>query len=460
MVERERCRRLNDQPARRQGRYVLYWAQANRRVENNEALQFAIELANRWQRPVLFLETLSRAEQLRGHRFVRFLLEGIAATAQQCRERAIGYRFLVEPEENPLGEVARLVKRAVAVVTDDYPVPVVEARNSGFLAQAAVASYAVDASCIVPMRILPRREYGAYTIRPKIHRLLPRYLVPVPQEVPTVAFQEDQNEEPGGINGLLQPASGAPASLMFRGGRPAGLRWLERFLSERLSRYAAERHQPVAHAASELSPYLHYGYLGAKEVALAVRSWAEEYDLDASAFLEQLIIRRELAFNFACWTPEPASLAVLPGWARQTLHKHAGDRRHQVYSREELEAAATSDELWNAAQKELLLRGKIHNYPRMYWGKKIIEWSASYDEALATLLYLHERYALDAMDPNTYANVLWCFGLHDRPFQERPVLGTLRYFSLQGARRKLDVPGYIEEIRALERTGRDPWAVE
>ena len=183
------------------------------------------------------------------------------------------------------------------------------------------------------------------------------------------------------------------------------------------------------------------------EVALAVREYAREHKLFAGEFLEELIVRRELAFNFVRYAKRVDSLDELPDWARTALNKHRGDLRDPVYTREQFDSASTCDDLWNATQKELLLRGKIHGYYRMYWGKKIIEWSATHQDALDTMIYLHDKYALDGRDPNTYTNILWCFGLHDRPWSERPIFGMVRYMSLEGMKRKTDVNAYVSQFQ-------------
>jgi deoxyribodipyrimidine photo-lyase len=239
----------------------------------------------------------------------------------------------------------------------------------------------------------------------------------------------------------------APAGLA--GGRGQAKRRLANFLRHRLRRYARDKNQPAAHATSELSPYLHWGYISSLEVALAVRDYAAEHKLIADEFLEELIVRRELAFNFARHAAAPESLDELPEWARRTLDLHRQDRRDPRYTREQLESAATCDDLWNAAQTELLLRGRIHGYYRMYWGKKILQWSPSPEEALAAALYLNDRYAVDGQDPASIANILWCFGLHDRPWPERPIFGTVRSMSRAGMERKTDVAAYIREIKEL-----------
>ena len=251
-----------------------------------------------------------------------------------------------------------------------------------------------------------------------------------------------------------------PPSITFRGRGSDADKHLDRFLHERLRLYARHRNEPSAHATSDLSPYLHFGLISPLEVALRANVFAAEHKLMAGEFLEELIVRRELAFNFARYTRSPRSLAGLPDWTRRTLEDHASDPRPAIYARQQFEKAQTHDPLWNATQQEMLLRGKIHGYYRMYWGKKIIEWSATAAEALRTMLHIHDRYALDGRDPNTYAGILWCFGLHDRPWPERPVFGTVRYMSLEGMKRKTGVDSYLEEIGQLERTGRDPFRIQ
>ncbi len=236
----------------------------------------------------------------------------------------------------------------------------------------------------------------------------------------------------------------------YRGGSAEAAKRLRRFLDDGLRRYAKEKNEPSAHATSGLSPYLHFGHISALEVALAVEEYAREHKLIADEFLEELIVRRELAFNFTRFTDDYESLDALPSWARETLAKHDGDPRPWLYTSAQLERAETHDELWNATQKELLRRGTIHGYYRMYWGKKIMEWSASHAEALGAMIGLHDKYALDGRDPNTYTNILWCFGLHDRPWFERPVFGQVRYMSYDGMKRKTDVAAYVREMEGQD----------
>ncbi len=452
----ERARQLNSAGIRTDGDYVMYWSQMNRRAGANQALDFAIELANRLDLPVLYYEGLTCSYPYASDRFHRFILEGVPETEERLKARRIGYVFyLRRTMADPDDVIYRLAGRAAAVVTDDYPTFVAAQHNTSVPPKMDVAYYAVDASCVVPMACFEKREYAAYTIRPKIRKLLSEYLQPAAAAKVRRAFTGKASEfhtrvTSGNIERLIASCEidhSVPPSVSIAGGRKAAKKQLAHFLKHGLWRYAGEHNEPSAQATSGLSPYLHFGQISSLEVALAVESYARQHKLIATEFLEQLIVRRELAFNFARFAPRTDSLAVLPDWACDTMRRHRRDRRPSVYTREQFERAETHDDLWNATQRELLAAGVIHGYYRMYWGKKIIEWSASYDDAMAAMIYLHDRYALDGRDPNTYTNILWCFGLHDRPWPERPIFGTIRWMSLEGMRRKTDVDAYIARWR-------------
>jgi len=452
-----RVQLLNSAQFRGDAKYVLYWAQMNRRVAWNHALNYAAELANRARLPLLFYEGLTCAYPYASDRLHTFILEGVPDTAQQLTKLGIGYVFyLRRGRADPDDMLYRLAKDAAAIVTDDYPAFIARRHNEHVPSRVAIPYYAVDSSCIVPMTEMTKREYGAYTIRPKIRKLLARYLRPVEPlrvrrpfdlRLPTPSTNVTAANVPELVGSCEIDHSVRPSPL-FRGGSTEAAKRLRGFLRRNLSRYATFRNEPSAHATSSLSPYLHFGHLSSLQTALAVRDYAAEHKLMADDFLEELIVRRELAFNFARFTERPDSLENLPDWAQKTLAKHARDKRDPLYSPDQFERAATHDDLWNAVQKELLMRGKIHGYYRMYWGKKIIEWSKTPAEALQTMIYLNDRYALDGRDPNGYANILWCFGLHDRPWIERPIFGQVRYMSYAGMRRKTDVDAYIREIES------------
>ena len=468
-----RLRSLNTAPLRHDARYVLYWSQMNRRAESNHALAHAADLANEHNLPLLVYEGLTCTYKAANDRIHTFMLEAVPEIAASLKRIHAGYFFYLRaqrPDANDL--LYRLAEHALCVVTDDYPAFIAAAHNHTVPDKIGVAYLAVDSSCVVPMSVHEKRAYGAYTIRPKIHRELPNYLKPVEP----VRLRKRWNDDllPADLKDLrtevtspnipelvarCQIDHSVKPSISFTGGATAARKHLRVFLETKLSRYARESNQPSKHATSDLSPYLHFGQISAIEVALAAKHYAEDHQLMAGEFLEELIVRRELAFNFARFTANVESFDALPDWCRKTMHKHAHDARPYVYTRQQLYNAETHDALWNATQKELLIRGKIHGYYRMYWGKKIIEWTGTYEEALRIMIDLHDVYALDGRDPNTYTNILWLFGLHDRPWVERPVFGQLRYMSLEGMKRKTDTNAYIKEVAYLELTGRDPYRI-
>ena len=331
------------------------------------------DLANRMNLPLVCLERVSCAYPTACDRFHTFLLEGVAEMQARLHKLGAGYIFQLPRQKTTSDARLRaVIARAASVVTDDClrATPRID-----------VQLHAVDSSCIVPMSRIPERSYAAYSIRPKIHRLLPEFLRPVP----AVELRRRCGETFGDLHTEVTAGNlaelvasceidhGIGPSTTFRGGRKAAEKTLRRFLEHRLRRYARDKNEPSAHATSDLSPYLHYGYLSSLEVALAVRQHAREHKLMAEEFLEQLIVRRELAFNFWRYA-EPrhaggnAALQALPEWAQKTIAAHRQDTRDPLYTREQFERAATHDDLWNATQKELLLRGKIHGYYRMYWG--------------------------------------------------------------------------------------------
>jgi len=312
----------------------------------------------------------------------------------------------------------------------------------------------VDADTVVPTKLLLKEQFAARTIRPRIHALLPRFLAR-----PKNLKAQVRWAPPARLHSLLpyddlmagwkldRSVQPVPA---WRGGSRQGLRILREFVSRRLADYPESRNCPEQHGTSRLSPYLHFGHVGPLTVALAVqRSDAPARAKDA--FLEQVIVRRELAINFVRFNPAYDSMECLEPWAQRSLSEHARDRRTVIYSEKELEQGRTHDPLWNAAQKQMVLAGWMHNYLRMYWAKKILEWSPSVALAYQRAVQLNDRYELDGRDPNGYAGIAWAIvGKHDRAWPERPVYGKIRYMSLASTGRKFDSRRYIEQIAQLE----------
>ena len=460
-VDRERISKLNSAPERPDRKYILYWAQMNRRVDANHGLLYAVELANRHNLPVLYYEGLTCSYKYANDRLHTFILEGVPETARRLKRAGIGYIFyLRRTTDAPNHALYDLAQNAAAIVTDDYPTFIARYHNGRVPSKVDIAYYAVDSSCVVPMKEIPARQYGAYTIRPKIKRLLPKFLQEpdklhvkrrFDERAPRFHTEVTEKNIAELVASCEIDHSIAP-SISFRGGRAAAEKLLEIFLEQNLRRYALARNEPSEHATSDLSPYLHFGQISALEIALAVQAYAQQHKLIPDEYLEELIVRRELAFNYAANVEEPENLENLPDWCQENMRKHARDKRDPCYTPAQLQRAETYDELWNATQKEMLIRGKIHGYYRMYWGKKIIEWCRTYQEALDTMVDIHGWYALDGRDPNTYTNILWCFGLHDRPWPERPIFGKMRYMSLEGMKGKTDTAAFIEEIRRLEKS--------
>ncbi len=462
-VSANRIQQLNTAPVQPERDYVLYWAQMNRRVDANHALLYAVELGNQHKLPVLVYEALTYSYQYANDRLHSFVLEAVPETAQLLRKAGIGYVFyLRRRSSDPNDSFYKVAHKAAAVVTDDYPTFIARTHNASVPAKVDMAYFAVDSSCIVPMSEIPHRQYGAYTIRPRIQRLLPENLkacdplrVKHRFEAAIPKFHTEVTAENiAEVVASCQIDHSVPPSTEFRGGRAAADELLENFLKHRLRRYASGRNEPSENATSHMSPYLHFGQISALEIALRVTAYAHEHKLIADEYLEELIVRRELAFNYARFVNDPGDLNNLPEWCQLNMKTHAKDKRDPVYTPSQFERAETHDELWNACQREMLLRGKIHGYYRMYWGKKIIEWSRTYKEAAQTMIDIHGRYALDGRDPNTYTNIFWCFGLHDRPWPERPIFGKMRYMSLEGMKRKTNTRAYIDEINSI--TGAHP----
>jgi deoxyribodipyrimidine photo-lyase len=315
--------------------------------------------------------------------------------------------------------------------------------------------WTVDADVVVPSRLLRKEHYGARTIRPRIQEFLPQFLVPTkvvkartpwnkPSDLHSLSTHDDFTA------GWSLDRSVSPIE-NWQGGTRRALSVLAAFIKHELRNYPKDRNHPEISGTSHLSPYLHFGHIGPLTIAHAVRA-ASAPDTAKQAFLEQLIVRRELSVNFVRYNPDYDSFECLEPWADRSFARHSGDRRPIVYRDEQLEQAETHDPLWNAAQKQMVLTGWMHNYMRMYWAKKILEWSPSVAEAYRRAAWLNDRYELDGRDPNGYAGIAWAIvGKHDRPWFERPVFGQVRYMSLASTGRKFDSKTYIAQIGNLER---------
>jgi deoxyribodipyrimidine photo-lyase len=480
-----RLRRLNDRPSRREGDYVLYWTQIYRRLECNHALDYALVCAEVLGKPLVVYEGLRLDYPWASRRLHRFILEGMEANAERADELGLNYWPFVETERGGgRGLLRRLSGRACVVVTDDYPCFIVPGQSAALAEKTDAPVMAVDSNSLVPVSLLGPPVSAAAHLRPRIHKAFAEawpYRSAKKPKVPDVArkrvrapFDVWQAKDLAAFVDALPLDASVPPVPGTPGGTPAARKRLRRFLKTRLEGYAEHRSPPRSLEeghASGLSPYLHFGHISIEEVVESVLAttgdWGTEElrvhnrgkrqgffcdDPDVNSFLDEALTWRDVGFNWHWSRREDAQSleTALPAWALETLGAHAGDERPWLYTPEEFEAGATHDPLWNAAQRELVATGIIHNYLRMLWGKKVLEWSPSPAEAYRTLEHLNNKYALDGRDPNSYTGILWCFGLFDRPWApERNVFGRVRYMSSENTARKFNVKPYYAYVEGL-----------
>ncbi len=464
MIKTTRYHKLNTEVYR--GGPVLYWMNRDMRVEHNWALLRAQEIALENNVPLMVVYNLD-PEFLGGtERQLHFKQALLKEIETQCLKKNILFNVLVGAHTE-MQLVSFITQHKVGyMVTDFSPLHIQRQWLEYVVSHVEIPCERVDAHNIVPVWVASQKqEVGARTLRPKLHRLLPEYLEKFPslQNHPfgiTTATVDWQSVDrvSGGKKAVPIPWI-APS-------RNAALRALSDFLERMLPQYADDRNNPNAHAQSNLSPYFHYGVLAPQEVVLAVcekvgvsieallhqKKNAAKVALSkkaslresAEAFLEELVVRRELSDNFCFYNPHYDSVLGFAPWAQETLRKHASDKREYLYTQEQFEQAQTHDDLWNAAQREMVQTGKMHGYMRMYWAKKILEWTPSAKEALHIAIALNDTYELDGRDPNGYAGIAWSIGgVHDRPWFDRPVFGLVRYMARSGCEKKFDTKEYI-----------------
>ncbi len=476
-----RVRVTPDRDLNREGDYVLYWMTSARRLHWNHALDRALAWCVESDRPLVILEALRAGYDFASHRLHRFVMDGMAEKVAAPLPRGVTYFPYVETSTGSgAGLLETLMEKAVVVVGDDFPTFFLPNMLAAAAARSPVRLEVVDGNGLLPMR-LPGKAYpSAYHFRRFLQKSLPDWLDLGPESDPFTGWTPrspaalpesvDRRWPPARSDQLLSPSFLADlpidpgvAPVPYAGGEEPGARLLDRFLRERLPRYAQDGNHPDREAVSQLSPYLHFGHVSAYQVFAGVagaEGWTPlRLGEDASgkregwwgmgesaeAFLEQLITWRELGFNMSYNQPGHREFKSLPDWARATLGEHREDPRAPQYDKSAFEAAETHDPVWNAAQRELLTSGRIHNYLRMLWGKKILEWSESPETALTTMLELNDRFAVDGRDPNSYSGIFWILGRYDRPWPERAVYGKVRSMSSERTRKKVDLENWLEE---------------
>jgi deoxyribodipyrimidine photo-lyase len=446
--QESRIQQLNAKPIRA-GAYVLYWMQSSQRAEDNYALEHAIHYANDLDKPLLVAFGLTDDYPEANLRHYLFMLEGLAEVETSLRRRQIK---LVVQRGSPDAVALKLAQDACLLVTDRGYLRLHKHWRATVAREAPCRVVQVEDNVVVPIeQVADKAEHAARTIRPKINRQRDQYLVELrttPVNLSSLGLAisgVDISDPVQAAKRLKLDTSVAPVSRLFRGGTAAAKHTLATFIDKRFSAYQKHRNQPQTDDTSYMAMYLHFGQISPIYAALKVRDCgAAQENIDS--YLEELIVRRELAVNFCYYTDDYDRYSCIPDWAKRTLAQHKDDPRDPYYTREQLEQAKTHDPYWNAAMNEMRYTGYMHNYMRMYWGKKVIEWSSSPEYAYETLLYLNNRYFLDGRDPNSYVGVAWCFGVHDRAWTERPVLGKLRYMNASGLKRKADPEAYVEKV--------------
>ncbi len=478
-----RIKNSNAQPLNQRGDYVLYWMIASRRLHFNFALDRALEHCAELGKPLVIFEALRIGYSWASDRLHRFVLDGMADNARACAGYGVRYYPYIEPTPNAgKGLLAALAENACVVVTDDFPCFFLPRMVASAAKQLPVLLESVDSNGLMPIYATGQVSLRAFDFRRYLQKELPKHLADVPLADPLataklpataslprkitlnwpVASQALLSGAPGYLNALPIDHSVAPAPL--RGGHANARTHMLEFLDKRLPLYGEQRNEPELDVASGLSPFLHFGHLSVHEVFTELvqrEKWKPEklslrangsregwWNMSANAegFLDELITWREVGYNFSSHRPDYDKYESLPDWVQKTLQEHARDERDHLYTLEQFEAANTHDPLWNAAQTQLLREGRIHNYLRMLWGKKILQWTSSPQEAANVMIQLNNKYGLDGRNPNSYSGIFWVLGRYDRPWAPvRPVFGMIRYMSSENTARKVSVKNYIRK---------------
>lgn len=449
MIHNDRIKKLNHLNTT-EGKYVLYWIQASPRTHYNHALEYAIGMANKIHKPLIAYFGLSENFPDATRRHYYFLLEGLQELEKSLND--MGIKLIVK-KNNPFDGAVEMSKKASLVVLDRGYLNLQKKWYENAAKKIKCPIIQVETNVLVPVETAsPKEEYSAATIRKKIKANLQKYMVPIENNKPTISsiniqLESESIEDIEKVISAINIDDNVKETPYFHGGTNNAIKHLDNFLNNKIDHFEDLRNDPSNDYHSNMSPYLHFGHISPLYIALKVSGVNSQ---GKDAYLEELIVRRELAMNFIFYNPNYDNFDSLPEWARKTLLEHQNDKREYNYTMEDLVNQRTHDEYWNAAQKEMMVKGKMHGYMRMYWGKKILEWTEDPRQAYKIALYLNNRYELDGRDPNGFTGIAWCFGKHDRAWKEREIFGKVRYMNANGLRRKFKIEKYIENINKLE----------
>ncbi len=485
MISELRVNQRNKEKPDPKGKYVLYRLQIHRRFQWNHALEYAVNRANEHDKPLLIYEGLRCDYPWASDRFHRFIMESMQELQEEAAGRVQYIPFIeYEPGEEP-AFYETLASEAVEVISDEYPVFIMREQNNRTAKECGVRYTTVDANGIIPLEATEKAAYNAYFFRKIVQRTFPDFYRAAPDNDPLSnlgnresldlpdKIRDGAERSRNDLEDISKCISRLPIDhevepVASPGTRKAAIEEFEDFIEHRLDRYHEEANQPDNSAASNMSPWLHFGKISPFEITRRVfeqqpGKWSLDDLVDQNgsrgsyfsddpnieSYLDEVITWREVGFHFAWHEEEIDTFESLPDWVRETLNEHRSDTRPYVYTLEEFEQAETHDEIWNAAQRQLRREGVIHNYLRMLWGKKILEWTPDPETALAYMIELNNKYAVDGRDPNSYSGIFWCLGRFDRPWPERKIYGKVRYMSSDSTRKKCRLSGYLQRYDSL-----------
>ena len=436
----DRIKNLNNKTLQSE-KYIIYWMQASQRTEFNHALEYAIKHSNQYKKPLIVFFGLTNGFPDANLRHYHFMLQGLKCVKEGLEKRNIK---LIIQRISPEKGIVELSKNASLIVVDRGYLKIQKRWRKTVANSIKCPLIQIESDVVVPVETASNKEeYAAYTIRNNIKKRLTEFLKPISKE--KVKFESlDCDIETIDLSDIskillnMDIDKNVKPIDRFIGGTEQAKALLKDFLENKIKNYASQRNDPNLDSTSNLSPYLHFGQISPVFIALETMKLKKGFE----EFLEELIVRRELSMNYVYYNERYDSIKGVQNWALESLEKHRSDKREHIYSKDEFENAETHDEYWNAAQKQMVQTGKMHGYMRMYWGKKIIEWTKKPEDAFNIALFLNNKYELDGRDPNGFTGVAWCFGKHDRPWIERPVFGKIRYMNAKGLKRKFNADAY------------------
>ncbi len=435
-----------------EGDYIIYWMNREQRVNDNLCIYYGLFLSKKYNKKFGILFNIFPSFLDASLRQFDFMIKGLIEIEESLNELGIPFFVLSgSTKENILNFIKE--KRVSLLITDSFPLKIIKEIKKYLKEKIDIPFYEIDAHNIIPPYLISeKQEFSAFTLRKKYEKVLSKYLIEPPKMDGLIKKEKIINKTNwNNIYENLKVDKSIKPTLFFKPGEKEAFNILNDFIKNKLNFYIRNKNNPNIEGLSNLSPYLHFGMISPLRVALEVNK-SNSIDENKRSFLEELIIRRELSENFLFYNENYDNENGIPNWARKTLEDHLSDEREYVYSLKDFEEGKTHDDLWNACQKEMVITGKMHGYMRMYWAKKILEWTKDYKEAIKIAIYLNDKYELDGRDPNGYTGILWSIGgLHDRPFKERKIFGKIRYMSRNGLEKKFDTKAYIKKISTLER---------